>query len=269
MLEAHVFSVRRVWALVLRYFYLLRGSWGRMIDVVFWPTVQVLTWGLITQFFITHSTWVAEAGGVLLGAVMLWDILFRAQAGVTGTFMEELYARNLGQLFVSPLRPYEFAVALLVTSLIKTTLGLLLATVVASLLYGFGLFTLGMPLLVFFACLLMFGWAAGLVVCALLLRYGMGYEGLAWASVFVLAPLSGVYYPLSTLPDWAQTLGWLLPTSYVFEGMRTIMIKHSFAAELFINALLLNLGYFFVAIALFLYAFRVARVRGALLQVGE
>ena len=110
-------SWRRITALLLRYLYLLRGSWPRVLELAYWPTVQMILWGLITQFFVTHSSWLMQAGGALIAAVLLWDVLFRSQIGVSISFLEEMWSRNLGQLFVSPLRPWEFVVSLLATSL--------------------------------------------------------------------------------------------------------------------------------------------------------
>jgi ABC-2 type transport system permease protein len=269
MLEAHFVSVRRIWALVLRYFYLLRGSLGRLIDLAYWPTIQMVTWGLVTKFFVTHSSWVAQASGVLLGAVLLSDVLFRAQLGVSSAFSEELYSRNLGHLFASPLRPHELAIALIVISIIRTVFGLGVAVALAIVLFHYNLFTLGLPLIAFFGSLMMFGWAVGLVICALLLRYGLGYEGLAWAAIFALAPFSGIYYPIATLPDWAQVLAWLLPSSHVFEGMRTILFEQTFDWQSFSYALGLNVVYLLLATVIFLMTIRAARTNGALLHTGE
>ena len=126
------FSLERVYAIVLRYLYLLRGSWPRIVDQAYWPTVQMIMWGLVTKFFLTHSDWVAQAVGVLLAGVMLWDLLFRAQLGVSVVLMEELYARNLGHLFCSPLRPYEFVLALMGISVIRSSIGIGAASMLAS-----------------------------------------------------------------------------------------------------------------------------------------
>ncbi|MBT7306855.1 MAG: ABC transporter permease, partial [Gammaproteobacteria bacterium] len=189
------FSPRRVGAMVLRYVYLLRRSWPRLLELVYWPAVQMILWGLISQFFVQHSSWLAQASGVLLAAVMLWDVLFRGHLGVSLPFIEEMYARNLGHLFVSPLRVSEHITALLLISLIRTCIGLFSAAALAILLYTFNLFDMGLPLLVFFFQLIVMGWATGLGVVALILRYGLGAESLAWVLVFALAPLSAVYYP--------------------------------------------------------------------------
>lgn len=213
-------SAQRVGAMVLRYLYLLRGSWPRLVDQAYWPTMQVIIWGFVSKFFATNSSWLAQAAGVLLAAVLLWDVLFRAQIGMSVTFMEEMFARNLGNLFVSPLRPYELVLALIGISFLRTCLGVGVAALVAIPLYHYSIFSMGLPLLAFFANLLVFGWSLGLVICALLLRFGLGVESLAWASIFALAPISCIYYPVAVLPGRLQPVAWMVPTSHVFEGMR-------------------------------------------------
>ena len=110
----------RIFALMLRHYYLYRGSWPRIIELAYWPLMQIFLWGFISQFFQQHSTLIAQAGGLLLAGVMLWDVMFRGQLGVSVSFLEELWARNLGQMFVSPLRPVELAAALMCVSLVRT-----------------------------------------------------------------------------------------------------------------------------------------------------
>ncbi len=263
------FSRGRVYAIVLRYLYLLRGSWPRLVDSVYWPTVQMIIWGLVTRFFSTHSSWVAQAGGVLIGAVLLWDVLFRAQLGVSVVFMEEMYARNLGNLFSSPLRPHEFIAALLVISVLRAVIGVGAAALLAIPLYRYSIFDMGFPLLAFFSVLIMFGWAVGLLICAALLRYGLGVESLAWASIFALAPISGIYYPVSTLPEIVRPLAWAVPSSYVFEGMRAVLLEHRFDPSLFAGSVLTSLLYLALGVWIFSRTFQIARDKGLLLQTGE
>ena len=264
-----IFSWHRVGAMALRYFYLLRGSWPRVIELAYWPTVQMILWGFITQFFATNSSYISHAFGVLLAAVLLWDVLFRGQLGVSISFFEEMWSRNLGHLFVSPLRSYEFILALITMSLIRTLIGIVPATVMALALFGFSIYSLGLPLIAFFFNLLVMGWAVGLAVSGLVLRCGLGAEGLAWAAIFALAPISGIYYPISVLPEWLQTIAWLLPSSHVFEGMRAILIEGAVQTESLLKAAALNIVWLGAGALAFLAFFRSARVRGLLLQVGE
>jgi len=262
-------SVRRILALVQRYLYLLVGSVPRMLELAYWPTLQIVIWGFISKHFMTQSSWLADAAGALLGAVLLWDVLFRGQLGYSVSFMEELWSRNLGQLFISPLRPYEMVIALTIISVVRTLIGVGPAALIAIPLYGFSLFDLGLPLVAFFANLIITGWALGLFVTALLLRVGLGGESVAWMAMFLIAPISAVYYPVSTLPDWLQAVAWSLPPAYVFEGMRAIMFESVVRFDLLAQAAALNLAYLIGGAIAFLYSFRMARIQGSLHQAGE
>lgn len=263
------FSPRRVGAMVLRYVYLLRGSWPRVIELAYWPTVQMILWGFITVFFQSHSSWVVQAFGVLISGVLLWDVLFRSELGVGISFLEEMWSRNLGHIFVSPLRPYEFIVALLAMSLIRTLIGTLPAALLAIPLYDYSIFEMGLPLIAFFFNLIVLGWSVGLCVCGILLRWGLGAESFAWLAIFALAPISAIYYPVSVLPDWLQAVAFALPAAHVFEGMRAVLFDSTFPLAHFWSAVGLNLLYLGLASWVFLLAFRSARRRGLILQVGE
>ena len=262
-------SWRRVGAMVLRYMLLFRGSWPRVFELMYWPTVQMILWGFITKFLLTNSTWLVQAAGVLIAAVLLWDTLFRAQLGFSLSFLEEMWSRNLGHLFASPLRAWELVAAMMAMSFIRTLIGVLPAMALAIPLYHYSVFGLGLPLIAFFVNLLVMGWAIGLMVSSLILRFGLGAESLAWLVVFLLAPLSAVYYPVTVLPDWLQPVAWALPSAHVFEGMRAILFEHTVRLDLMLNAAALNVLYIALGVAVFLYTVHVARKRGLLLQMGE
>jgi ABC-2 type transport system permease protein len=263
------FSPARIGAMLLRYLYLLQSSWPRTLELLYWPFIQMVMWGFTSQFLMTNSSYVARAGGVLPAAVTLWDVMFRSQLGVSISFLEELWSRNLGHLFVSPLRPYEWILSLLAMSLVRVVIGVVPAMLLAIPLYHYSIFTLGPPLIAFFVLLLVMGWALGLMIGALLLRHGLGAESLAWLAVFLLAPASAVYYPVSILPVWLQYFAWGLPSAHIFEGMRAAMFEHVFRLDRFLWAAALDLVYLLVGGVVFLIAFRSARRRGSLLQTGE
>ncbi|MGD9539017.1 MAG: ABC transporter permease [Alphaproteobacteria bacterium] len=259
----------RIGALVLRHLYLLRGSWPRLLELIYWPTVQMVLWGLITQFLVTESVWVQQAGGALIAGVLLWDVLFRGQLGFSLVFLEEMWSRNLGHLFASPLRPIEMVTAFMLMSLIRTLIGVGGASIIAIILYHYSIFDLGLPLIAFFFGLIVMSWALGMVTSALILRFGLGAESLAWFLVFALAPVSAVYYPVSVLPEWLEPLAFVLPSAHVFEGMRAVLIDGVVRYDLLLNILILDAIYLAIGIAVFLLAVRIARVRGLLHQVGE
>lgn len=262
-------TLNRIWAMVLRHLYLMRKSWPRVLEMAYWPTMQMITWGFLSQFMSRHSDWVAQAPGLLISAVLLWDVLFRSQIGVALTFFEELYSRNLGHLFVSPLKPIELVAAQLVMSLIRTLIGVGIASGLAVALYRYSPFDLGPALVAYFSLLMVMGWAVGLMASAVVLRHGLGAENIAWAAIFAVAPFSGIYYPIDTLPHWLRPVAWALPSSHVFEGMRGVMIQRVFEWRHFYWAAALDGVYLVLGILCFLLAFRAARRRGLLLQVGE
>ena len=259
----------RIGAMVLRHAYLLRTSWPRVFEMMYWPTIQMVLWGFITVFLATNSSYIAQATGVLVSAVLLWDVLFRGQLGFSLSFLEEIWSRNLGNLSVSPLKPAEMMAALMTMSLIRTLIGVLPAAGLAIVFYEVSVFELGLPLLAFFSNLLVMGWAIGMLVCALILRVGLGAESVAWLAIFLIAPVSAIYYPVEVLPGWLQAVAWTLPTAAVFEGMRAILIDGLVRGDLLVRAALLNLLYLTIAAATFLYSYQVARRRGLLLQIGE
>jgi ABC-2 type transport system permease protein len=262
-------SPRRVSAIVLRHWYLLSSSWPRVLDLIYWPAVQLLMWGFLQMYVSQNSGFFARAAGTFIGAVLLWDILFRGQLGFSISFLEEMYARNLGNLMMSPLRPIEFVVALMIQSLVRLSIGLIPVSILAIALFGFNLWGLGFGLALFFVNLLLTSWAVGIFVAGILLRHGLGAENMAWTFMFLILPVTCVYYPVSVLPAWLQPVAWMLPPTYVFEGMRALLIDHVFRADLMAQAFALNVVLFAAGVAGFLVLLKSARREGTLLQGGD
>jgi ABC-2 type transport system permease protein len=262
-------TARRIGAVILRHWYLIAGSWPRFLDLCYWPMVQMILWGFIQTFLMRQSSFFAQAGGVLLGAVMLWDVLFRGHIGLAISFFEEVYSRNLGHLLATPLKIGEYMAALMAVSLLRTTVGLFPATLCAIWFFGFSLYSLGLALVAFFFSLIAFGWSIGLFVSGLVMRYGLGAESFAWAFIFALAPLCGIYYPTTILPDWVQVISALLPASYIFNGMRAVLIDHTVRTDWLAVAMALNVVWLAGGVAGFLIFHGQARERGMLLQLGE
>jgi ABC-2 type transport system permease protein len=262
-------SARRVRALIRRHAYLLLKSWPRLVSMAYYPTVTMVLWAFLTVYLKPTTNFLKDAPGFFIGAVLLWDVLFRGQLGVSLTFIEEIYSRNLGNLFVSPLRFAEFVAGQLTLSVLRTLIGVGGACLFAWLLFRYSIFSLGLPLVAFFWLLLAFGWSIGQAVSAMILRWGLGAEELAWAAIFLVAPVSGVYYPIAVLPGWLQPVAWALPSAHVFEGMRGVLLEGTFAWNHFWAALLLDGVYLALGVAVFRVAINHARVHGKLLQMGE
>ncbi len=263
------FSFNRVAAMVRRYWYLLRSSWPRILDLIYWPAVQMLMWGFLQLYVSQQGGMFAQAGGIFIGAVLLWDILFRGQLGFSISFLEEMYAHNLGNLMMSPLRPVEFIAALMIMSIVRLLIGMIPVSLLAIAFFGFNLWSFGFALAAFFLNLILTSWSIGIFVAGLLLRNGMGAESLAWTIMFLFLPLTCVYYPVAVLPGWLQYVAWSLPPTYVFEGMRALLIDHVFRADLMLEAFAFNIVLFAAASLAFLKLLQSARVQGSLLQTGE
>lgn len=259
----------RVWAMVTRYGYLFWASPVRIIELIYWPFVQMLMWGFLQLHLAENASLFAQGAGLLIGSVLLWDILFRGNIGFSICFLEEIWARNLGLLLISPLRANEFIAALSLMSILRLMVGLVPVTIFANLFFDFDLLSLGLPLAAFFANLIMTSWALALFTSGVILRHGLGAEELSWGLAFVLLPLCCVYYPLDTLPGWLQPLALAMPPTHVFEGMRAILLHGTFDGSsmlwaLGLNGLFLGLGY-----AAFRWFLASARVNGSLSQIGE
>ena len=201
--------------------------------------------------------------------MLLWDILFRGQLGFSISFLEEMYARNLGNLMMSPLRPTEFIAALMIMSVVRLAIGMVPVSLLAIAFFGFNVWSFGFALAAFFANLILTSWAICIFVAGLLLRNGLGAESMAWTIMFLFLPLTCVYYPVGVLPDWLQYVAWSLPPTYVFEGMRALLIDHVFRADLMLEALGFNVVLFAAASLAFLKLLASARVQGTLLQGGD
>lgn len=264
--------LRRVWALVYRHLCLYRHSWPRVLELAYWPTLQMCIWGFTSSFLLARG---AAAGGTLvlaastlLSGVLLWEVALRSQMGVSVAFLEELWSRNLGHLFVSPLRPWEMLAALVTVSVFRMAAGVLPAVALAWVLYAFNLFALGPILVLFFANLMLMGWWVSLFVVSLILRHGAGAEALAWSVLFGLTPFSAVFYPVAVLPAVLRPVAWALPSAHVFEGMRAA-VAGAMRWDHLAWAAGLNLVWLAAAALVFAVQFRRTRESGALLTLGE
>ena len=262
-------SLQRICALVLRHIYLWRSSVMRLVDSIYWPAVQMVMWGFMTQYLLPQASFVAQAAGVLLSGLLLWEVVVRGNLSLSIAFLEEIWSRNLGHLFVSPIRSWELAAGIIVASLLRTLLGMIPVSLMAWAFFGYSIYTLGLPLLAFFVILQMFSWSIGLAMSGLVMRVGQSAESFAWAAVFVLMPVSGVYYPVAVLPHWLQVVAWGLPPAYIFEGMRSIMLQKTVHWDMLGIAFGLSAVYLVIGFQVFQWFFRSSRRVGSLLGQGE
>ena len=246
-----------------------KSSFPRILDLIYWPSIQVFLWGFISKFFTITSSYYNNTVGVILTAAILYDFLFRSSISYNMMFLEEIWSRNFTNLFIAPIKIKEIIAALTLTAIFRTLIGLVPATLVAIPLFGVSIFKLGIPLLFLLIALYIFGISLGLLVTSGLLRFGPSFENIAWASLFFLAPLGCIYYPIEILPDWLQIIAKALPLVHIFEEMRNILINQSIDYFAIMKGMIISFVYFFIGVAIFYIAYYGAKIKGTLINIGE
>jgi ABC-2 type transport system permease protein len=215
--------VTPAFAIILRQFYLIRGSVSRVVPLFIWVAIDIVLWGFMTKYLNTVASPGFNFVPVLLGAVLMWDFFTRVMHGVTMAFFEDVWSRNFLNIFASPVTITEYLAGLVATSVATSAIGLAVMLLLATAIFGLSFLSYGGALVPFLLVLFLFGIALGIVGCALVLRLGPSAEWFVWPIPALLSPFAGVFYPITTLPAWMQWLARLLPPAYVFEGMRAIV----------------------------------------------
>lgn len=262
-------KVRRITSYTMRYLYLYKRSLPRLMEVFYWPLLDLLLWGFVGIYLARYRGALPDFITFFLGALILWDILFRSQQGISISFLEDIWSRNLLNIFVSPLTPFEYVASLLIMSVIKLLLASSLMVLLAYIMYSFNVFSIGFALIPLAANLIIMGWSIGIITAAIILRYGQEAEVLAWGIAFLFQPISAVFYPVNVLPWWLQKVAWCVPASHVFEGMRGVISGGAFPAGELITAVGINVVYIAASVLFFSWNFRAVKRKGLLVKVGE
>lgn len=262
-------SLRRIYAIVLRYVTLLLRSPPRLIETIYWPANNMLLMGFLNQYWFSFLQLPASAFHALLGATFLLEFYLRAQMGLMLVYVEEIYARNLPQLYASPLRPHEHIISMIIIMLLRLGVGISPALLLAWLLFGYNFFALGFWVLPIIACLVLFGIVCGLLVMSLLLRFGQSAEWFGWMLGWAFVPVMGVYYPLDVMPEPLRLIGQALPPSHIFGVLRAFSEGGGITLPPFLAAFGLNVLYLGAALFIFFRSLKGARQRGSLLNLNE
>jgi ABC-2 type transport system permease protein len=216
-------NTRRVAAIVLRQFYLIRGSVTRTVPLFVWAAIDIVLWGFITKYLNSVASPGFDFVPILLGAVLLWDFFTRVMQGVTMAFFEDVWSRNFLNIFASPLTITEYLTGLVFTSIATSAVGLVVMVLLAAAAFGLSFISYGATLVALVLVLFLFGIALGVAACAAVLRFGPSAEWFVWPIPGLLSPFAGVFYPIATLPRWMQGIATILPPSHVFEGLRALV----------------------------------------------
>jgi ABC-2 type transport system permease protein len=263
--------VSMVLAYATRHLYLYKRSLPRLMEVFYWPVLDLLVWGFISMYLAGYSGQglLPDFVAFFVGALILWDVLFRCQQGISVSFLEDMWSRNLLNVFVSPIRPTEYVASLLFISMVKLLLASTVMVVLALILYSYNIFLLGLPLIPLVLNLIIMGWSIGIITTGIILRFGQEAEVLAWGIAFLFQPVSAVFYPVSVLPPAIQTVALFVPSSHVFEGMRQVISHGTFPMDELLWAAGLNVVYIAAAVIFFTWNLRAVKKKGLLAKVGE
>ena len=262
-------NFNKILALSLRHVYLIKESFPRILDLIYWPTVQIFLWGFISKFFTLSSSYFENTVGIILSAAILYDFLFRSSISYNMMFLEEIWSRNFTNLFIAPIRISEIITALTITAIFRTLIGLVPAALLAIPFFGVSIFKIGTPLIFLLISLYVFGVTLGLLVTSGLVRFGPSFENIAWASLFFLAPLGCIYYPIEILPNWLQIIAKFFPLVHIFEEMRNILINDIINYFQISKAILISFLYFIFGVIIFYISYNGAKDRGTLINMGE
>ena len=254
-------SIHRIIAIFFRYFYVLKKGPQQLSDLFYWPLIDILLWGL-TSIWIQTQNETEHLPLILMTGLIFWQITWRGAIDIAVSLLQEFWHRNLMNLFSTPLKISEWCLGVILLSFFKLLITISFGILTVYLLYSLNIFTIGWAFLPFAVMLFMFGITLGFLAASIIVYWGQQVEALAWMIGFVFAPFSAVFYPVAILPQWAQVIAYCVPTTYVFEGMRSILQTGTFALNDFLISFGLNTIYLMLTVILFNHMFHKSRVKG-------
>jgi ABC-2 type transport system permease protein len=259
----------RINALLMRHLYLNKRSVPRMMDIFFWPVMTIVLWGFISLYLEKANLDSLNIVAVLLGAVLLWEVLNESQHSISVAFLEEVWEKNLLNIFVTPLKLSEFIASTVGLGVVRVSLVSIVMIILSFFAYSFNIFSLGFYLIPFIINLLIFGWVLGLVITAVILRWGSSAQVLAFGIMFLVQPFTAVFYPVSVLPKFIQYISLAIPSTHVFEGMRAVVQTGSFPMFNLVMSIILNLIYLTLASMFFYKMFARVKEKGNMLKLNQ
>ena len=252
-------SLKRVYAVFLRQYFLIKGTPTRLAGMFVWLLFSIVQWGFISKYLGTFGQATFGFVNVILGAVILWEFMGRIQSGIMMSFLEDIWSQNFFNYFASPLKISEYLAGLVLTSIVTGLLGIMIMISIAGAGFGYNFFKIGLMLLPFTMILFVFGMAMGIFVTAMIFRLGPAAEWLGWPIPFILSIFSGVFYPIATLPFVFRIIARIIPASYVFESIRLVLDTGVFSGQMALNLAIglgLALGYLVLMYVFFIRVYR-------------
>ncbi len=252
----------RIWAVVIRHLYAFQRNLDRLSDSFYWPAMDIVVWGLTSAWVQKSESTIPHFALAMMTAIVFWQVVWRANYEISVNLLEEFWNQNLVNLFSSPLTVFEWIAAVLIIGFFKVLMAVSFCSLLVFVLYQLNIFTLGWMFIPFVVMLIMSGWIMGFLGSAFIIYWGQRVQTIAWTMGFLFAPFSAVYYPASVLPQVVQRIGNMLPTMYIFEGMRAILFTGKMPLDSLAKSFVLNVVYLTLAIVFFIFMFNKSRDKG-------
>lgn len=245
-------NINRIYAIILRNIYTFKHNYDRVFDAFYWPTIELLLWGITSSYFVQQAPGLSKLVAMIVSGLIFWMVVYRSQYETNISLLEDIWSKNLINIFISPLKFSEWIIAVLIIGIIKSFISFIFAAILVFVLYQVKIIIFSIYLIPFLFLLWMTAWTASFFIAGLIFRFGYKVQSFAWTLLSLITPFSGIYYPISFLPSWAQTISAILPTSYLFEGMREVINTGIVDSQKLVISFTLNIVYLILAL-IFLY----------------
>lgn len=258
-------KIQHIHAVLLRHLYPLRRDFDLLSDMLYWPLVDTVLWGVTSQWMSEGSGNGSQVSAILMGLI-LWNVIWRSQSEVSRNLMDEMWNNNLVNLFATGLSLKEWITSVISLSMVKMTITLSVLIPAVYWLYHVSVLQLGWWLIVMFIGATLTGWWVGFLSSSIVIRHGPKMQTVIWTLPGILLPFSAVFFPVNKLPAVLQPIAHLIPTTYLFEMMRNLIYGVTVSSESIAWTLVisfsLNLLYLVIAIFYFIRSFEYSRRLG-------
>lgn len=247
---------------MLRHLLLTFRVFQRLIDLMFWPFLNIVIWGFNSVWneqFQNQSHMLTLA---LVTSLIIWQILFRTNMEICFSLLDELRSHNFSALFSTPLQLNEWMISVIGIGLLKSIFTFVFGMSCIWFLYGINILNLGWMLAPFVALIIATGWIVGFLTASGIVYWGLHVQELVWVVAWVFVPFSGIFYSVKVLPLWAQYFSKIIPQSYIFEGLRIYILQGTVSYKHLTMATLLTILYLIFVLVFFKLVFEKSRKNG-------
>lgn len=255
-------ALYRIKAIILRNFLRYRHNAMTFVDIIFWPTLDIVVWGTTSIWFAKNASNINNIALAIMTGLVFWEMTLRAIYEISVGMINEIHERSLLTIFTTPLTLTEWIASTIITSMIRALVSALFCSSIIFIFYTTNVFSIGWMFIPFALSLIVSGWAIGFLGAGFIIYFGNKVQGMPWMLPWFAAPFSAIYYPLDALPTWMKYIGLCLPTSYIFQGMRSILFSNHMPWNLLTISLVLNIIYLAGAIFFFVYMFKKSKAKG-------